>query len=129
MTEPLAFTVQQHAGPRAVVQVSGDMDMETCPPLERALTRLIDDSTPHLALDMSGVGFLDSPGINALLRTANRAREHHGSLALAALPPHLRRVLEIVGVDAVIPLHHSVADALPSAGGDTATGSTEPANH
>ncbi|MFC1408514.1 STAS domain-containing protein [Streptacidiphilus sp. N1-12] len=111
MTAELSLTVQRD-GARAVAQVSGAMDYDTTGLLEQALADLVQDGARHLVLDMAAVGFCDSSGINALIRTLARVREQQGSLVLAAVTPRVQGVLEMTGVDAVIPTHPSVAAAL-----------------
>ena len=111
MPEVLSFAIQQREGAHAVIQVSGSMDFDTCPPLELALAELVNTCARHLVLDMGGVLFCDSSGVNALLQVRAHVGEH-GSLALAAAQPQVRRPLELIGVDALIPLHPSVAAAL-----------------
>ena len=114
MPKALTFALQQRDGTRAVVQVNGDMDLDTCPPLEQALVELVDTGTPHLVLDMSAVRFCDSSGINTLLRALAHAKEQHGSLALAATAPQGQHLLDLLGMGAVITSYPSVAAALES---------------
>ena len=114
MPEALSFAVQQREGSRAVVQVSGTMDFDTCPPLEQALAQLVDTGTPHLVLDMSALSFCDSSGINTLLRALAHAKEKDGSLALAAAAPPVQHLLDLLGTDAVLTSYPSVAAALQS---------------
>ncbi|MHA6763973.1 STAS domain-containing protein [Streptacidiphilus sp. PAMC 29251] len=113
MTPELSFTVQRD-GALAVVQVSGAMDYDTSPALERALADLVQDGAHHLVLDMAAVDFCDSSGINALIRALARAKQEQGSLALAAATHRVQGVLEMTGVDAVITTYPTVAVALGS---------------
>jgi anti-anti-sigma factor len=116
MSQELFVAVRQREGNYAVVQVSGDMDVDSCPPVEQALADLADSGTLHLVLDMSAVGFCDSSGINALLRALAHAKERHGSLSLAATAPQVQRVLDLLGMGAVITSYPSVAAALERTG-------------
>ena len=81
------------------VAVNGDIDMLTADDLRQTLHELIGDSTTALVLvDLSGVGFCDSSGINALL-AAYRAADTVGiCLAIVDLSAQVRQVMQITGL-------------------------------
>jgi ABC-type transporter Mla MlaB component len=57
----------------------------------------------QLAVDMSGVTFIDAAGIGVLVAAANRAREAGGGLSLLAPSPQVRRLLDVFHLDAILP--------------------------
>jgi anti-sigma B factor antagonist len=63
-----------------------------------------------LAVDMSGVTFIDAAGIGVLVAAANRAREAGGGLSLVAPSWQVRRLLDVFHLDAILP------EAQPSPG-------------
>jgi anti-sigma B factor antagonist len=89
---------------RAVVHLSGEVDLATCPQLRDVLAGLIDGGIYHLVVDLEQVSFLDSSGIGVLMGAHRRIREHGGSLRLTAPSAHVRRVLELTGVTTVLPI-------------------------
>ncbi|MFF9340684.1 MULTISPECIES: STAS domain-containing protein [unclassified Streptomyces] len=101
----------------AVLSVGGELDMETAARLEDRLTEQLGLGRCHLVLDLSALGFMDSSGLNVLIRVLHRARETGGDLHLAAPTPAVRRILEITGVTVTLPPHDGVAEALVAAGG------------
>ncbi|MEV5974726.1 STAS domain-containing protein [Streptomyces sp. NPDC051921] len=101
----------------AVLSVGGELDMETAHLLEAHLTDLIRQGRARLVLDLSALGFMDSSGLNVLIRAVHQARAHGGDLYLAAPTPAVRRILEITGVTTTIPPHAGVAEALAAACG------------
>ncbi|MFE6225340.1 MULTISPECIES: STAS domain-containing protein [unclassified Streptomyces] len=101
----------------AVLSVEGELDMETAGRLEELLTEQFRRGRLRLVLDLSALAFMDSSGLNILIRAVNRARETGGDLYLAAPTPAVRRILEITGVTMTIPPHDGVADALAAAAG------------
>ncbi|MFE5914005.1 STAS domain-containing protein [Streptomyces wedmorensis] len=101
----------------AVLTVEGELDMETADRLEDLLAEQFGQGRRRLVLDLAALGFMDSSGLNVLIRAVNRAREIGGDLYLAAPTPAVRRILEITGVTTTIPPHDGVADALAAAGG------------
>lgn len=50
-----------------------------------------------LVIDASGLAFVDSSGMRALIRISLRLRD--GRLILASAPPQLRRLFEIAGIE------------------------------
>ncbi|MFE8948859.1 STAS domain-containing protein [Streptomyces sp. NPDC007856] len=63
-------------------------------------------------MDLSGVTFCDSGDLNALLAAHRIAASNGTALALACVPPVLRRVLEMTGVDQLPAVHDTVAEAV-----------------
>ena len=52
---------------------------------------------------MSGVTFIDAAGIGVLVAAANRARRAGGGLSLVAPSRQVRRVLDLLHLDAILP--------------------------
>lgn len=72
----------------------GEIDAHTAPSLASA----IDAAGPDVALDLSGVEFVDSSGLRVLIDAHQRLAEAGGGLRLTALSEPVRRLLEISGV-------------------------------
>ncbi|AVH98834.1 anti-sigma factor antagonist [Streptomyces cinereoruber] len=100
----------------AVVSVGGELDIETATMLHHHLANQFLHGRRHLVLDLSALDFMDSSGLNVLIRAGRDARESGGDLHLAAPTPAVRRILEITGLTMTTPLHADVADALVAAG-------------
>ena len=56
----------------------------------------------QLALDFSGVTFMDSSGIAVVIRCRQRMRELGGTLTLCQVPSQPRKVFEASGVTRLI---------------------------
>ena len=94
---------------------TGEIDLYTAPRLQSELAAVIASAAPasRVIVDMSGVEFCDSTGMNVLLSCLRQARERGGELELAAPRPAVRKLLSVTGLDAVF----TVADfQLPSGG-------------
>ncbi|GAA2769684.1 STAS domain-containing protein [Streptomyces showdoensis] len=113
----LDVDVEIRDGRTAVLTVAGELDMETADRLQELLTEQFGQGRRRLVLDLSALDFMDSSGLNVLIRAVNKARQSDGDLYLAAPTPAVRRILEITGVTTTIPPHDAVADALAAAGG------------
>ncbi|AWL40699.1 MULTISPECIES: STAS domain-containing protein [unclassified Streptomyces] len=108
----LVLTVRHPADSLAVVTVSGELDVETAPALRTKAVDLIGQGYAHVVLDMAPVEFCDSSGLNALIAIVHHARDHDGSLSVAAAPDQLTRLLDMTGVGGLMPVHADVAEAV-----------------
>jgi anti-sigma B factor antagonist len=88
-------------GDHAVVSVSGEIDLYTAPRLQSELMTALSRSPVRLIVDMSGVEFCDSTGINVLLAAHRQARERGGELQLAGPGSATRKVLQVTGLETV----------------------------
>ena len=82
---------------------TGEIDLYTAPRLQSELAAVIANSAPatKIVVDMSGVDFCDSTGMNVLLSCLRQARERGGELELAAPRQAVRKILQVTGLDAV----------------------------
>ena len=85
---------------------AGEIDLYTAPRLQSELAGVIANSAPGslVVVDMSGVEFCDSTGMNVLLSSLREARERGGELELAAPRPAVRKILQVTGLDSVFTL-------------------------
>ena len=89
--------------PSATVVLDGEIDIATAPAIRRLLMAAISGGNAHLAVDMSGVTFIGAAGIGVLVAAANRAREAGGGLSLLAPSRQVRRLLDTLHLDAILP--------------------------
>ncbi|MEU8926277.1 STAS domain-containing protein [Kitasatospora sp. NPDC048545] len=104
-------------GSALVLHLHGEVDRDQRAVLEDALTRAVKDCPPRLIVDLAGLSFCDSTGLNALLATRLEAQANSVRLTLAAPPPQLRRLLEITGGDEIFTIRDTVRAALDEATG------------
>lgn len=96
-----------------VLDVHGEIDTLTAPPLEQAMHDLIADPVEdRLVVDLSGVTFLASSGLAVLVRAAHRASRHGRRLRLVATARAVRRPLQITGSDQLFDMYQNVSEAL-----------------
>ncbi|WP_185893592.1 STAS domain-containing protein [Streptomyces sp. WAC08241] len=110
MSTGLKVIVQEQDDRLVLLTVAGALDHDTSAVLLEQATAAM--GTPHhLVLDMSGVTFCDSSGLNTLLRLNRHTRADHTALTLVAVPAQLRRLLRITGTDTVLTLRDNLAEA------------------
>jgi anti-sigma B factor antagonist len=76
--------------------------------LQTALASLLRDRVDRVVVDLSGIEFCDSTGMNVLLSAMKRLKEQGGTLELAAPRPAVRRILQVTGLDTVFSVHDAV---------------------
>jgi anti-anti-sigma factor len=80
--------------------------------LEAALPEATELDRPLIVVDMSRTRFCDSAGLNALVGAARQARASGGEIRLVVTGQAVARIVELTGVDRVIPIYASLEDAL-----------------
>ncbi|MEU8465130.1 STAS domain-containing protein [Streptomyces sp. NPDC029003] len=111
MTE-FRLTAQHTDGDLALAHITGELDIATAPHLRTQALALIEQGHRHLILDLGAVTFCDSSGFNALVGILRCAKTVGGSLVLAAVPDRLARLLDLTGLNTLLPTHPTAAHAL-----------------
>src|SRR5438309_2323045 len=93
-------------GDHVTVIATGEIDLYTAPKLQTDLAAIIDGVGPaaRVVIDMSGVEFCDSTGMNVLLSCLRQVRERGGELEIASPKPAVRKILQVTGLDSVFTL-------------------------
>ena len=102
----------RRAGTQTVVSVEGELDAYWAGEAERELMGLVDKGSYRLILDLSGLSYLSSGGLRALLRTHRRLVELGGQLVLAAPQPYVHDVLTVSGLAQTLPVFSTLQGAL-----------------
>lgn len=101
-----------------VCRIDGELDAASAPEFRRVVSDLC--RFPAVAIDLSGVPFIDSAGLGALVGGVRRIREAGGRVALFAPRSNVGRLIRIAGFDRVAPLldgyHAAVAELLEPIG-------------
>jgi len=92
--ELLVETVR--AADQITVTVRGEVDAHTADRLRDELDGLAGE--PHVRLDLSDVGFMDSSGLRVLIASQRRLGEAGGQFEVVAASRPLIRLFEIAGV-------------------------------
>jgi anti-anti-sigma factor len=91
-----------------ITRLRGKLSLET---VSNFIQTMRQESATHLVLDMSGVSFLDSSGVGALV-SLFVSRKHSGkTVVLAALTRQGEAVLQVSGLIKLIPTYSTVEDA------------------
>jgi anti-sigma B factor antagonist len=104
------LTIQQQTTSGAVVcRPVGELDASSVSQFRQALAETA--VSPNLVIDLSGVTFVDSAGLGALVGGIRRSRERGGEVAVACTRPVLTRLLRSTGFDRIVRVTRSVGQA------------------
>lgn len=91
--------------PVALVVVTGDVDLSSAADLRAACDAALADRPAVLVVDFTGVPFIDSTGLGALIAAARKADAHDGEVRIAGAVGMVTRLLQLAGVERVLPLY------------------------
>jgi anti-anti-sigma factor len=77
------------------IALSGELDMETAPVLQEALTYAEATGASRIVLDLQDLAFMDSTGVKAFLQARDRAELNGHELILSGVGPSARRLFHI----------------------------------
>lgn len=95
-----------------IVHATGEVDLATAPLLRTVLASLVSDGRPSIVLDLGHVSYLDASGLNVLVGIRRELIPHGGTLKLINPGRSVARVIRMIGLDAHLPIFHSVDQAL-----------------
>jgi anti-anti-sigma factor len=95
----------------ATLTLKGEFDTFYCPALMQEVEALVERGVNHLILDMRLVKFINSTALGAVIKAHKRCRAEGGDLVVAHPSPFVRDVMGKVGIDKLIALHDTEADA------------------
>ena len=100
------FRVERATGDdgRCVVRVAGEIDLYTAADLRAELRAALGDDPSALVIDLTATSFLDSSGLAAMLGAYRGARLRHCALEIVVDDAHVRRPLEVAGLDDLVPV-------------------------
>jgi anti-anti-sigma factor len=107
---PHRLRIDVDGSPRAVVvRLEGELDAATTGQLERSLARLT--PTPLVVLDLHGLRFVDSLGLNMLFRAREWAVTRDVALRIVRAPVHVQRLIAIAAMESSLGPFYADADA------------------
>jgi anti-sigma B factor antagonist len=86
-------------GDVAHLVLTGEFDLAGVQEFQDAIARLEGEHPKAMLIDLSGLSFMDSSGLRALVMADERARAAQRRLAIVAGPPQVRRVFEITQLE------------------------------
>jgi anti-sigma B factor antagonist len=101
-----------------ILALRGEIDAATGPALRTLCLELVDDSTLPLLVDMTGVTFCDSTGLNIAAAVRRHAGAKDCVVAFYGFNQRVRKVFRVTGMDLFVPTYATLADAADDLDGD-----------
>lgn len=89
------------------VRPIGSLDLGTVSVLERQLEELRDEGFRRLIVDLGGLCFMDSTGLNLALKWHSAAQQDGFEIGFVPGPPAVQRVFELTRTSDHLPFMHS----------------------
>ncbi|MHC4073788.1 MAG: STAS domain-containing protein [Planctomycetota bacterium] len=97
-----------------VVELQGDLDSDVAELFQNTITGIVANRRTCVVLDMSGVGFIDSKGLEMLLWSREYCNENTRELRLAGLDENCIRILEITRLENEFDHYAELTEAVKS---------------
>ena len=94
------------------VSLIGRLDVRSVPQIEEEFQNTVVQPGKPVIVDLSGVELMNSVGLGMLIVAANCLTPHGIPLVLLKPQPKVERVIRMACVDALLPITHSLAEAL-----------------
>jgi anti-anti-sigma factor len=110
--QPARLEMERRSGANGdvlVTRLNGKLSLET---VNQFVSTMRPEPANRLVLDMSGLSFLDSAGVGALVSLFVSRRNHGKTLVLAGLTQQGNAVMQVSGLLKLIPIFPSVEAAL-----------------
>ncbi len=101
------MTVQSKSEPDGSITLTvlaKNLDRSNAADFRETASRVVTLETPRVTVDCSGVDFMDSSGVGALLHTQNQLSEIRRPILLANVTPRVASALEVMQVHRVFNL-------------------------
>ncbi len=93
-----------------VVTVGDTLDASNAEEAKSFFRDLVGRGANRVAVDLSGLGFIDSSGLGALVTALKTARARGGDVRLCCLTPQVRSIFQLTRLDKVFTIHESLED-------------------
>ena len=103
----------RHTGGAVILDVSGDIDLESSPELRKALLGSLKES-PRVVLNLVRVRYIDSSGIGELVSGFTAVRNRGGELKLLNLTKKVHDLLQITKLFTVFDVFNEESTAVRS---------------
>ncbi|MDA0674186.1 MAG: STAS domain-containing protein [Cyanobacteria bacterium] len=94
-----------------ICRLTGLLDAFSEPTFRKVLTRLVEEGPANLILDLSGIDFVDSSGLGAMVQLVKKAKDVGGSVQVIA-NPRVMQTVKLVRLEKFLSIRPSVDEAL-----------------
>jgi anti-anti-sigma factor len=103
---------KEQVGEVLVVTANGRLDSTHTGAFAKQVGELISGTNPKILIDFTGIDFVTSAGLRALLLLVKKANAIGSVFALCSVSDQVRQVLDISGFTAMFSIHSGRAEGL-----------------
>ncbi len=93
------------------IELRGPVDSDTSDELKEKLSKIIDDNTKAMILDMGGVDYISSVGIGVVMYIKKSLQQKNANFAMVNLQPQIKKVFDVMKILPMI----DILDDIPGA--------------
>jgi anti-sigma B factor antagonist len=97
-----------------VIEIQGELDGDFAEQLQNTISDVINTNKTGIVLDMRGVGFIDSKGLEQLLWARDYCNENKRGIRIAGLDENCAKILEITRLDNEFDHYAELSEAVKS---------------
>ncbi|MDX1932911.1 MAG: STAS domain-containing protein [Capsulimonadales bacterium] len=94
-----------------VLDLTGEVDSYNSPKLRDKMIALIDEISPNIIVNLTGVDYIDSTGLGTLVAGLKRATEKGGGIRIICPNEQIFKVFHITGLVRVFTIHQTEQSA------------------
>lgn len=95
----------------AIVKLEGKLNMVSARPFRDAVAEAVAAGQSRLAIDLTGVDFIDSSGLGALISGLKTTRQAGGDLRIASPNEQVRLVLQLTNMERLLTAYDDASRA------------------
>jgi anti-sigma B factor antagonist len=104
-----------------IMEISGEIDLYNASRLKIALFEAImDKKITNLIVDMSGIPYMDSTALGALVAAHRKMKENKGNLAIACVKDEVMEVLRLASLNRYFKIYRNISEIIPPSKGNSA---------
>jgi anti-sigma B factor antagonist len=97
-----------------LITVSGRIDSSNASELDSALSDVTDNGRHNIVLDLSGIDYMSSAGLRAIVGSYRECRSHGGDVRIANPSERMAEVFDLAGLTAIFTIYDDSTAAVGS---------------
>ncbi len=98
MSDPSLAISVEHLKRVTLVAVSGRIDSSNAAELDDTLKEILNDGKYNIVLNLSGISYMSSAGLRALVSALRECKKHRGDVRLSQPSERVAEVLDLAGL-------------------------------
>ncbi len=95
-----------------VLNLVGKIDIDSSPELKAKVAELIEENNKNIFIDFSGISFMNSSGLGALISIVKDVRAKDASLTIINPTTFIKSLFKLTQLDKIFTIYDSVEEAL-----------------